>query len=97
MASKEKKVKTEKKQPELNGIPPKTELEKQRDVVVEMWEACWDKRDKLEKEKEKLLPLMKNNNRAVLHLQDSSGRKLTIEIKTGGEKLSIKKEKEEDI
>lgn len=97
MASKEKKEKIVKKQPELNGMPPKTELEKQGDVVVELWEACWNKREKLENEKEKLLPLMKANNQAILHLKDSSGRKLCIEIKTGGEKLTIKKEKEEEI
>jgi len=91
------KAKNGKKQEELSGMPPKTELEKQAEIVIELWESCWDEREKLEDEKVKLLPLLKANSKRELHLKDSKGRKLFIEIKTGNEKLSIKKEKEEEL
>jgi len=67
-----------KKQGELKGMPPKTELEKQADKVVEKWEDLQKKKAALTAEKLALMPMMKKANRSEVFALDSMGIKRKV-------------------
>lgn len=72
---------TVKKQPELKGMPAKSELEKAADVVVEKWEDLQTKKASLTAAKEEWMKLAKKTGRTEVILNDSNGIKRRIAYK----------------
>jgi len=93
----QEKKKGKGKQDELPGMPEKTELQKQADEVISVWEDIKIMQEELNEEKNKLVPLMKAENRFSLTLQDSDGDSVEIKIVTTDEKVAINKKKLKEI
>lgn len=89
--------KSGKKPKELPGMPKKSALGKQADKVIEKWELLKDMQEQLQDEKNRLLPLMKEQSKLVLSLKDSNGNSLEVKITSSNEKISINKKKELNI
>jgi len=62
-------------------MPPKTQLEKDTEAVVEKWEDLQKKKAALTEAKKLLLATMKKTNRFVASALDSNGIKRKIEYK----------------
>jgi hypothetical protein len=62
-------------------MPPKTDLEKAAEVVLDKWEVLQGKKAELFDAKVKLLDLMKKANRTKICLTDSNDVKRKIEYK----------------
>lgn len=70
-----------KKQPELKGMPAKSELEKAADVVMDKWEILQGKKADLTTAKEEWMKLAKKTGRTEVILNDSNGIKRRIAYK----------------
>lgn len=80
-----------KRQGDLKGMPPKTELEKSGEKLLDKWENLQGKKAELSAAKKELLISMKKANKSVIHLVDSDGIKRKIEYKES-EGITIKKD-----
>lgn len=63
---------TVKKQPELKGMPKKTEMEKAGEAVLEKWENLQKRKAELTAAKEAWMALAKKSGRSELCLKDSN-------------------------
>lgn len=70
-----------KKQDNLPGMPPPTQLEKDAEIVVEKWEDLQEKKAALTAAKKKLLETMKATKRFVVSTEDSKGILRKMEYK----------------